>query len=191
MSSIYLSNEALNLITYRDFFSKFRCLHSRKCFRIISTDYELIFTSIYNPPCSIVLKTMGCVGDYSHCASSWPAKFYCDQKDVSVHSGQILSVEIFSLNRCPGPWLNIKMSYYQCRKSYCGDETILWLYYLHNMISYTGEMASLYWIGVQLSCSIGSDKIAQCLGESIIWVMRDFSGLIYFIRHFLRVLYFF
>ena len=44
------------------------------------------------------------------------------------------------------PWFNIKMSSYQYRKSHCGDETILRPSYLHNGISYTGKMTSLYWI---------------------------------------------
>ena len=49
----------------------------------------------------------------------------------------------------PGPWFNIKMSSYQYRKSHCGDKTIFRASYLHNGISYTGKMASLYWIRVQ------------------------------------------
>ena len=32
-------------------------------------------------------------------------------------------------------------------KSHCGDKTILWSSYLHNGISHTGELASLYWTG--------------------------------------------
>ena len=48
-----------------------------------------------------------------------------------------------------GPWFNIKMSSYQC-KSHCGDKTILRPSYFHNGISYTGKMASLYWIGTLL-----------------------------------------
>ena len=39
------------------------------------------------------------------------------------------------------------MPSYQYRKSHCGDKTILRPSYLHNGISYTGKMASLYWIG--------------------------------------------
>ena len=46
-----------------------------------------------------------------------------------------------------GPWFNIKTSSYQYRKSHCGDKTILRPSYLHNGISYTGKMTSLYWIG--------------------------------------------
>ena len=41
------------------------------------------------------------------------------------------------------------MSSYQYRKSHCGDKTILRPSYLHNGISYTGKMTSLYWIGAQ------------------------------------------
>ena len=47
----------------------------------------------------------------------------------------------------PGPRFNIKMSSYQCRKSYCGNKMVVRSSYLHNGISYTGKMSSLYWIG--------------------------------------------
>ena len=46
----------------------------------------------------------------------------------------------------PGPWFNIKMPSYQYRKSHCGDKTIVRSSYLHNGISYTGKILSLYWI---------------------------------------------
>ena len=39
------------------------------------------------------------------------------------------------------------MSSYQYRKSHCGDKTVVRWSYLHNGISYTGKMSSLYWIG--------------------------------------------
>ena len=45
-----------------------------------------------------------------------------------------------------GPWFNIKMSSYQYRKSHCGDKMVVRSSYLHNGISYTGKMTSLYWI---------------------------------------------
>ena len=44
-----------------------------------------------------------------------------------------------------GPWFNIKMSSYQYRKSHCGDKTVVRSSYLHNAVSYTGKMISLYW----------------------------------------------
>ena len=40
------------------------------------------------------------------------------------------------------PWFNIKFLSYQCRKSHCGDTTIIRSSYLHNGNSYTGKMAS-------------------------------------------------
>ena len=46
----------------------------------------------------------------------------------------------------PGPWFNIKMPSYQYRKSHYGDKRIVRSSYLHNGISYTGKMTSLYWI---------------------------------------------
>ena len=44
-----------------------------------------------------------------------------------------------------GPWINIKILSYQYRKSHCGDKTVVRSSYLHNGISYTGKMSSLYW----------------------------------------------
>ena len=59
-----------------------------------------------------------------------------------------------------GPRFNIKMTSYQYRKSHCGDKTILRPSYLHNGISYTGKMTSLYWIGAQ----VASDwRFATCM----------------------------
>ena len=49
----------------------------------------------------------------------------------------------------PGPWFNIKMSSYQYRKPHCGDKMILRPSYLHNGISYSGKMSSLYWTSPQ------------------------------------------
>ena len=51
-----------------------------------------------------------------------------------------------------GPWFNIKMPSYQYRKSHCGDKTVVRSSYLHNGISYTGKMASFYWISPQGKC---------------------------------------
>ena len=53
-------------------------------------------------------------------------------------------------NNSPGPRFNKKMSSYQYRKSHCGDKTVVRSSYLHNGISYTGKMTSLYWIGALL-----------------------------------------
>ena len=50
-----------------------------------------------------------------------------------------------------GPRFNIKMSSYQYRKSHCGDKTVVRSSYLHNGISYTGKMTSLYWFSPLIS----------------------------------------
>ena len=68
----------------------------------------------------------------------------------SIHSTRsyFLSMLWNSAMWRPGGWINTKMPSYQYRKSHCGDKTILWPSYLHNGISYTGKMTSLYWIRV-------------------------------------------
>ena len=67
----------------------------------------------------------------------------------------VLRVEYFLKTRSisdgcwwPGSWFNIKMSSYEYRTSHCGDKMVLRSSYLHNGISYTGKMSSLYlyWI---------------------------------------------
>ena len=65
----------------------------------------------------------------------------------------------------PGPWFNIKTSSCQYRKSHCGDKTILRPFYLHNGISYTGKMTSLYWIKDQCPMRqlwFGNARTEQC-----------------------------
>ena len=51
------------------------------------------------------------------------------------------SSEMHLNTKSPGPWFSIKMASYQCRKSHCGDKTVVRPSYLHNGISYTGKMA--------------------------------------------------
>ena len=47
-----------------------------------------------------------------------------------------------------------KMSSYQYRKSHCGDKIVVRSSHLHNGISYTGKMASLYWFSPWIHCKI-------------------------------------
>ena len=102
----------------------------------------------------------------------------------------------------PGPWFNIKMSSYPYGKSHYGDKTILRPSYLHNGISHTGKMASLYWIrnqgtsrhdialsgsaGALYSLSIrkvnqkkkfhkGNDEV---LRETLLWLIRSHGSWI-------------
>ena len=71
----------------------------------------------------------------SQLSLSWPSTLQFDLGNKLGH-----------VNTIPGPWFNIKMSSYQYRKSHCGDKTVVRSSYLHNGISYTGKMTSLYWI---------------------------------------------
>ena len=68
-----------------------------------------------------------------------------------------------ALNSLPprrsGPWFNRKMTSYQHRKSHCGDKTVVRSSYLHNGISYTGKMSSLYWISPMVAILSATFKI--------------------------------
>ena len=60
---------------------------------------------------------------------------------MSIHRKNITMLESRS-----GPWFNKKIPSWQYRKSHCGDKTVVRPSYVHNGITYTGSMASLYWI---------------------------------------------
>ena len=55
-----------------------------------------------------------------------------------------------------GPWFNIKSSSYQYRQSQCGDKMVIRSSYLPIGISYSGKMASLYWISHWVSIVVFS-----------------------------------
>ena len=61
------------------------------------------------------------------------------------------TLHLLTAVKCSGSWFNIRMTSYQYRKSHCGDKTIFRPSYLHNGISYTGKITSLYWIRAQAS----------------------------------------
>ena len=84
---------------------------------------------------------------------------YCFSNHVSglIHVILIIS---FVFDMSPGPRFNIKMPSYQYRKSHCGDKTILRPSYLHNGISYTGKMTSLYWVG-----ALATTNFKMCHGD--------------------------
>ena len=77
------------------------------------------------------------------------------------------------------PWFNIKMMSYQYRKSHCGDKTVVRSSYLHNGISYTGKMTSLYWIGAL--CVIVQNKKSWliCTGIHIVKIRSSRNRLIF------------
>ena len=57
-------------------------------------------------------------------------------------NGSIIIKLLFLICMNQGAWFNSQMSSYQCRKSHCGDKTVVRSSYLHNKISYTGTMTS-------------------------------------------------
>ena len=71
-------------------------------------------------------------------------KYYCTNANTNMKSLLLLFHRETS-----GPRFNIKMLSYQYRKSHCGDKTVVRSSYLHNGISYTGKMSSLYWFSPQ------------------------------------------
>ena len=72
---------------------------------------------------------------------------------------------------------NTKMSY-QYRKSHCGDKTVGRSSYLHNGISYTRKMESLYWIRllviyIQRKLDLRQKNPPECLPE--VWRGKSVS----------------
>ena len=67
-------------------------------------------------------------------------------KDIP-YSPMRVRYRVFFVSSQSGGRFNKKISSYQYRKSHCGDKMILRPSYLHNGISYTGKMTSLFWIG--------------------------------------------
>ena len=66
---------------------------------------------------------------------------------IGTHFSDELPCLSWLKDEAPEPRFNKKMSSYQYRKSHCGDKMVVRSSYLHNGISYTGKMSSLYWIG--------------------------------------------
>ena len=78
------------------------------------------------------------------------------------------------------------MSSYQYRKSHCGDKTVVRSSYLHNGISYTGKMSSLYWIGAQ------GETVEQACHETIDIEMKLLADTWHLCtrRHIIRHIYY-
>ena len=79
--------------------------------------------------------------------SSWKVRWwYPDEDEVEfIETERRQDGTLLVKTSRPGPWFNIKMPSYQYRKSHCGDKTVVRSSYLHNGISCTGKMTSLYW----------------------------------------------
>ena len=83
--------------------------------------------------CGCCHLVLGLLHDLGFMDDTW-----LSQQSISVKSVSIVD---------PEPWFSIKMPSYQYRKTLCGDKMIVSLSYLHNGISHTGKIASLYLIG--------------------------------------------
>ena len=75
-----------------------------------------------------------------------------------------------------GSRFNIKMSSYQYRISHCGDKTVVKSSYLHNRISYTGKMTSLYWIRAQILSWASGSMTVQLSFESCTAIGQSAGG---------------
>ena len=91
-----------------------------------------------------------CLKDYEKDKKYFLCTTWSNTQHHVVHcplSGAAGVKHIYSVSEAVTIWAPIqyKMSSYQYRKSHCGDKTLVRSSYLHNGISYTGKMASLYW----------------------------------------------
>ena len=90
-----------------------------------------------------------------------------------------------------GARFNIKMWSYQYRKSHCGDKTVVRSSYLHNGISYTGKMASLYWFSplfifsmrLSVICVLTLSITGIILQHHIIFAEVSVTA---YVKHFIR-----
>ena len=118
-------------------------------------------TSDYCLPCDQGFQGDGTV----ECEGKWPVTTACHVTRV-LRVTALLNVKVSDRwllpAMWPGPRFNIKMSSYQDRKSHCGDKTIFRPSDLHNGISYTGKMTSLYWIRAQ---GFEGDGAVECEGK--------------------------
>ena len=92
---------------------------------------------------SIPLLMKGTTEEFVLLTALYSERFSCN---VAMNSAFSFNCLLVGSGHLPGPWFNIKMSSYHYRKSYCGDKTVVRSSYLHNEISFTGKMTSLYWI---------------------------------------------
>ena len=128
---------------------------SVSCTQVLSL-YSTMWSIVHG--CCLAFYNQLC---HSYCMwNKWP------QNMITPGNRKAFRIPRPSWGNLPGPWLNIKMTSYQYRKSHCGDKTIWRLSYLHNGISYTSKMISLYWIRAQLPVmsysTVHPKKYAHC-----------------------------
>ena len=102
-----------------------------KCFHLMTSLWSI------SRSLSCVLTMIAC---FQFAKDDWLSHITQRGKCHLRHTSHFLGKNITT-----GSWFNIKMSSYHYRKSYYGDKTVVKSSYLHNGISYTGKMSSLYW----------------------------------------------
>ena len=101
-------------------------------YHLSDTEYKLFISSIC--ACSVLL--------YERWSDNLTYEKCHDNKFNHIHFQTCLG-----LIQCKDASTGIPIvPVYQYRNSHCGDKIILWLSYLHNGISYTGNTTSLYQI---------------------------------------------
>ena len=68
-----------------------------------------------------------------------------------------------------GPRFNIKMLFYQYRKSHGGDNTVVRSSYLHKGIIYAGKTWSFYWIGPLMFMKRLRPCHGYCIQYELFW----------------------
>ena len=111
--------------------------------------------STYNVLDTDILSTMPCTQSPTILVVKFAVRSSMSKLAISViflsaYQCLYYQINVSTFYQRPGPRFNIKMSSYQHRKSHCGDKTAVRSSYLHNRISYTGNMASLYWFSPQI-----------------------------------------
>ena len=94
------------------------------------------------------IKTYICIFyHFSKCEMAKIVEILPCGKETPLYLAQSTSRLLMSWQlKEPVGWFKIKVSFYQYRKFNCGGKTMLQLPNLHNVISCTGKMTSLYWI---------------------------------------------
>ena len=154
------------------------------CIYVNDWRFSLLSTTVATP--DITCKTTSAGATYRGTTNTTASGLPCQRWDsqlphehINNHAGRFPDAtleEAANYCRNPGPWFNIKMSSYQYRKSHCGDKTVVRSSYLHNGISYTGKMSSLYWIRAQMAIPLygatqqhlyaGTFVLSQCVRVS-------------------------
>ena len=80
------------------------------------------------------------------CDSIYKKAGACCKIPEATFSPRQVGIYNITMTETPGSWFNRKISPYQYRESHCGDKMVVRSSYLHNGISCTGKMTSLYWI---------------------------------------------